>query len=264
MPLPDAPNTSPRIYTLLQNTDLENVTYANIASLGNPITAEELNEDELRRLVLVNVARMCIAGEWNGLLTAASGGASVVFPKAAMGSGFDQWQITNLPPYYGGGSTSTETFTSNYQFYTPFIAPKSGDISEMGIIQGGTVPGSTEYLYGAIYDSDTDNMPDSLLGYATFDISVGGTQYQTSFSATPTLVEGTMYYLAFSRNASTSANFEVWGSRPQRFSMNDAPGGWNTLLTNQVSTGTPPASAPAANSLYTYNQSALCVTVVIT
>jgi hypothetical protein len=73
MPLPDAPNTSPRVYNLLQNTDLENVTYANIASLGNPITAEELNEDELRRLVLVNLARLSVKSEWNGLLTAAGG-----------------------------------------------------------------------------------------------------------------------------------------------------------------------------------------------
>ena len=68
MPLPDAPNKSPRVYTLLQNTDLENVTYANIASLGNPITAEELNEDELRRLVLVNLARLSVKSEWNGLI----------------------------------------------------------------------------------------------------------------------------------------------------------------------------------------------------
>ena len=264
MPLPDAPNTSPRVYTLLQNTDLENVTQANLATLGNPISVEELNEDELRRLVLVNLARLSVKSEWNGLLTAASGGASVVFPKAAMNTGFDQWQITNLPPYYGGGSASTETFQSFYQFYAPFIAPKSGDITEMGIVQGGTVPTGSDELYGAIYDSDADNMPDSLLGYATFDISVGGTQYQTSFSATPTLVEGTMYYLAFSRSASTSANFEVWDSRPQRFSMNDTPGGWNSLLTNQVNTGTPPASAPAANSLRTDNQSSLCMTVVIT
>jgi len=68
MPLPDAPNTSPRVYNLLQNTDLENVTYANLATLGNPISVEELNEDELRRLVLVNLARLTVKGEWDGLI----------------------------------------------------------------------------------------------------------------------------------------------------------------------------------------------------
>ena len=68
MPLPDAPNTSPRVYTLLQNTDLENVTQANLATLGNPISVEELNEDELRRLVLVNLARLTVKGEWDGLI----------------------------------------------------------------------------------------------------------------------------------------------------------------------------------------------------
>jgi len=194
---------------------------------------------------------------------AGGGGPNILFPNAAMTTNYDQWNITNSPPYYAGGTSTTSTFTSNYQFYCPFIAPKSGDVSKMGIVQGGTVPGSTEYLYGAIYDSDSDNMPDSLSGYATFDISVGGTNYQSSFSSTITLVEGTLYWFAWSRSDNTSANFEFW-DRPQRFSMNNAPAGFGCLLTNEVSTSTPPASAPSPASLYTYNQTVLCVSVIIT
>ena len=68
-PLPDA-ERSKRVYTLLQNLDLENVSQANLASVGDPISIEKLNEDELRRLVLVNLARLSVKGEWNGLLTA--------------------------------------------------------------------------------------------------------------------------------------------------------------------------------------------------
>ena len=74
MPLPDANKKSPRVYTNLQNLDLDNVTFANIQATGNPINVEEANEDELRRLVLVNLARLVTAGEWTGLLEAGGGG----------------------------------------------------------------------------------------------------------------------------------------------------------------------------------------------
>ena len=69
MPLPDAPKESPRVYKLLKNQTLDSssTTQANIASVGDPRSVEELNEDELRRLVLVNLARLTAKGEWEGL-----------------------------------------------------------------------------------------------------------------------------------------------------------------------------------------------------
>ena len=73
MPLPDANKRSPRVYTNLQNIDLDTITFANVQDTGNPIAIEEMNEDEMRRLVLVNLARLVCAGEWNGLLTAGGG-----------------------------------------------------------------------------------------------------------------------------------------------------------------------------------------------
>jgi len=70
MPLPDAPSQSPRVYKLLKNIDLETLAADDddMILTGNPISIEILNEDELRRLVLVQLARMCVKGEWNGLL----------------------------------------------------------------------------------------------------------------------------------------------------------------------------------------------------
>ena len=56
------------MYKLFKNTTLENVTNDNIALVGDPITIEMLNEDELRRLVLVQLARLSVKQEWNGLL----------------------------------------------------------------------------------------------------------------------------------------------------------------------------------------------------
>ena len=68
MPLPDAPAQSPRVYKLLKNTTLENLTNADITSVADPISIEMLNEDELRRLLLVQLARLTVKQEWNGLL----------------------------------------------------------------------------------------------------------------------------------------------------------------------------------------------------
>ena len=70
MPLPDAPVESPRVYKLLKNLDLENLAGDDDEMIltGNPISIEMLNEDELRHLVLVQLARLCVKSEWNGLL----------------------------------------------------------------------------------------------------------------------------------------------------------------------------------------------------
>ena len=68
MPLPDAPAESPRVYKLLKNTLLENLTNDDITLIGDPISIEMLNEDELRRLILVQLARLTVNQEWDGLL----------------------------------------------------------------------------------------------------------------------------------------------------------------------------------------------------
>ena len=70
MPLPDAPAESPRVYKLLKNIDLQTLAADDddMILTGNPISIEMLNEDELRRLILVQLARLCGKGEWNGLL----------------------------------------------------------------------------------------------------------------------------------------------------------------------------------------------------
>ena len=59
---------SPRVYKLLKNIDLENVTNAQVTSVGNPITIEELNREECIRLIIVNLARLSVKQEWDGLL----------------------------------------------------------------------------------------------------------------------------------------------------------------------------------------------------
>jgi len=46
MPLPNVQAQSPRVYKLLKNTDLENLTADNLADVADPISIEMLNEDE--------------------------------------------------------------------------------------------------------------------------------------------------------------------------------------------------------------------------
>ena len=69
MPLPNASKKSPRVYTLLQNQQLGNVTFDTMKVVGKTINIEELNEDELRRLILINLARLTVNAEWDGLLS---------------------------------------------------------------------------------------------------------------------------------------------------------------------------------------------------
>ena len=75
MPLPDTNNWSSRIYELLKETDLENLSYAQFQAVAEKLFIEPENEDEMRRLVLVQLARMAVRGDWDGFLSGGSGGA---------------------------------------------------------------------------------------------------------------------------------------------------------------------------------------------
>jgi len=254
MPLPDADKRSPRVYTNLQNTDLDSVTFANIQATGNPIAIEDMNEDEMRRLVLVNLARLVCAGEWSGLLTAGGGGSgSPAMPKADMLAYYNTWDLTNMPPYGANGATSTGiNMNFVYQVYFPFYAPRDGSIDQLTIRQGTGVPGSTEYLYVSIYDSDDDNMPQTMLGYATYDISVGGTQTDTSLSANPSLTGGDLYWVSWNRSATTSANFYAWSGVGPLWGPQISVSGDHQYMTDLATYNSAPVDAPAASTMRTY------------
>jgi len=59
---------SPRVYKLLKTTDLDSLTDDDLILTGNPITVEELNREELIRLIIVQLARLSVKQEWDGLL----------------------------------------------------------------------------------------------------------------------------------------------------------------------------------------------------
>jgi hypothetical protein len=72
MPLPDAVSREARVYALLKGQTLQNLTGQLAAGeflpeAGNPITIENVNEDELRRLVLLKLAIESVRADWVGL-----------------------------------------------------------------------------------------------------------------------------------------------------------------------------------------------------
>ena len=205
MPLPDAIKRSPRVYTNLQNIDLDTVTFANVQDTGNPIAIEEMNEDEMRRLVLVNLARLVCAGEWNGLLTAASGGnnfnVNLVSSELVTNN---VYQVAMQAPW-GSSDTGTDSLTVNSPQYYPFIAPETGNVTSMMINISSA--GADDLLVG-IY-SDDDGLPNELQGYATFDASSTGSASQTSFSSIPALTVGTQYWVGWVRSSANNLTYYV-------------------------------------------------------
>jgi len=203
MPLPDANKKSPRVYTNLQNIDLDTVTFANIQSTGNPIAVEEMNEDEMRRLVLVNLARLVCAGEWSGLLTAASGGLSSVLSALDIASteigGDGTWD--NYPlSVDAGGQTTTGIASPQAPYFFPFVVTKAGSIDEIKGYVGSAAAGKN--ILVGIYDS-TGGVPVNLLSTTTLDVgSTGATSANPD--TTTTFEVGVQYFMAFVEDTSSN------------------------------------------------------------
>jgi len=193
---------SKRVFPLLQNLDLNAVTFGQIQGVGDPITIEDMNEQEMVDLIIVNLARLCCVSEWTGLLEAGGGGAAIELPNIGASSE-TMYLISNSPIW---GSTTAATTQSvgvqNKATAFPFIAPKSGAITAI-LIQVASAYSSNAYV--AIYDTTDDNTPGDLMGYATVSTSSTGQIEQTSISATVTLVAGTMYYFSLSIDGAGSS-----------------------------------------------------------
>ena len=187
---------SKRVFPLLQNLDLDTVTFANVQGVGDSITIEDMNEQELQDLVLVNLARLVVSGEWTGLLEAGGGsGVESVIPGASITSGYDRHMVSKYP-ITGSTIAAQDTIpATNYSQSAPFIAPESGVVDEIGVVVS---TGHANTLRIGIY-SDEGLAPNELLGYADIDTASAAAVYQTSWSSTVTLVRGTVYHLMWVR-----------------------------------------------------------------
>jgi len=225
MPLPDAIKKSPRVYTLLQNLDLENLSADDLAEVGDPIAIEEANEDELRRLCLVAFARMVTKGSFDGWLS--GGGDAFTWQNTAdynvaSGYGGKFWNIAIQAPIVSSGNTSTVNHTSEYQFYNPFVAPFTGAPSACNI--NVTVATTSQNLYVGFY-SGTNGIPATMLGYATISTDSTGVQRVTSFTEASTgsltFTAGQMYYYSINKSGTddpTLSYVNISGAMGQVFS----------------------------------------------
>ena len=246
MSLPDA-TRSDRIYPLLQNLDLENLAFATLQGTGETLNIEEMNEDELRRLVLVNLARLSVKGEWDGLLTAASAGSFNV--ELTSGDDIEATyalnRIDSTPPF--GMNTGNSGVTSrNEPMFFPFIAAESSTVDSIVVNISGAA-GSPCNAVVAIY-SDNNGVPQTKLGSdATFDATSTGQVAQTSVG-TITLVRGTQYWVGWTRSASVSYTW-MSGSTvaPWMGPTENISSGWIVLWIASGSDNTLPASITATD-----------------
>ena len=101
------PFPSRRVFKLL--------TFGNVESAGNPIYIEDLNRQELFDLVLVNFARLCVDGEWDGLLTAGASFVQAEYVTLATEAGLTEERVLTAGSgisLVDGGAGSTLTISS--------------------------------------------------------------------------------------------------------------------------------------------------------
>jgi len=198
---------SKRVFPLLQNLDLDTVTFAQIASTGDPISIEDMNEQEMLDLIIVNLARLCVKSEWTGLLEAGGGGGfSEVLPNLGSTDG-DQYDISFAPPWNGTVVTSQNVSGLTKPHSFPFIAPATGTVSAIGIYVASASAGDD--IYVGIYSQDTNFLPSTRLGYATISLGSTGSIYQTSLTGTVSLTAGTQYWFSVGLAQSSTATLRA-------------------------------------------------------
>jgi len=200
MPLPDAIKRSPRVYTLLQNQDLENVSADTLADVADPIAIEEQNEDELRRICLVAFARMVTKGSFDGWLS--GGGTQYALEP------IDASQLTTynyFVPWGRDRSLSSSAASANMEdkaVFRRFIAPLTGTMGDMIVRTEATNSGKDDCKV-AIY-STTNGLPGTRIGDISIDVNGGAALYTSSSWATaPDLTIGETYWIGMVPEGST-------------------------------------------------------------
>jgi len=195
MPLPDA-DPDKRMYKLLKNIDLENLTYAQFQSTAQTVFAEPESEDTLRRIVLIQLSRMAVAGPWDGLT---SSGGSVQYAFDPIDASLMPATFTRFSPQDVYRLQSTTTATSDVEakaLFLRFVAPKTGTIGQITIRTGQTNTSKEDVKIG-VYSS-SGGLPTTRIGDIDIDVNGGTALYSSSsWSTAPPIVAGTTYWIGF-------------------------------------------------------------------
>ncbi len=183
---------SRRVFPLLQNLDLDTVTFAQVQSTGDPITIEDMNEQEMVDLIIVNLARLVVAGEWDGLLEAGGGATAPMLAVAPPSASYDY----DLSGQSQGSQAANVAFPEDTMYLIPFSIPATTSANDLQFsIASGTFAGT---FYAAIYTCDlSTNLPSAKMESISASISSTGDKTLT-FGAGPSLAANTILYAAIS------------------------------------------------------------------
>jgi len=201
---------SKRVFPLLQNLDLDSVTFDQLQSTGDPITLEDMNVQELEDLLLVQFSRLAVKSEWTGLLEAGAGAATAL--PGVVGS-YHYFNMADAAPYAVGPNTvvTADPTASDDAFGYIFQAFSSGTLDELGVY----FSNDGSFIIG-IYEMDDDGLPSTLVGKGTVTNASGGASaiYQSTITGSGggsagALTKGTNYWVFFIR-ATASSNVAVY------------------------------------------------------
>jgi len=189
-----------RVFPLLQNLDLDSVTFSQLQSVGNPISIEDMNEQEMLDLIVVNLARLCVSGEWTGLLEA--GGTQYALEP------IDASQLTTynyFQPWSRDRTLNDAAASANMEtkaVFQRFVAPLTGTIGDITIRTSATNTGKDDCKI-AFY-STTNGLPGTRIGNISIDVNGGsGLHTSSSWTTAPDLTIGLTYWIAFVPEGST-------------------------------------------------------------
>ena len=189
--------------------------------------------------------------------TAASGGGGGMAPfvATAMATAYDTFLATAAAPY-PNNILSSDNQTVNYDtpFYQPFVCPADMDIVniQISVISSAAATNCDVAIYSA--DAATGS-PSTKLTTATFDVSSTG--YKTTvLGSSESLTAGTLYYLAYVRDASN--NFVLRSHPGEAIATGFVTGidSFNTPIIKETGTDNAlPATTTTTNleSKYDYN-----------
>lgn len=241
---------SKRVFPLLQNLDLDNVTFDQVQGVGDPISIEDMNEQEMIDLIIVNLARLAVAGEWTGLLEAGGGG----WTPSSPGSVTDGGHV--LAPVGIAPDTHNDPPLAGSIFAVPFICPTGGLSLTTSATVGCTISVATAAtsatILVGIYDASATYSPDTLLAQASFDASTTGSK-TNSWDTAVTLEAGTLYWAAILRPNGESGTVDLECARNTASPMigrKDSGFEYNCIAHATTTSTTLPASWTGADAPY--------------
>tara|TARA_Y100001937_G_scaffold46527_1_gene65295 strand:+ start:7751 stop:9277 length:1527 start_codon:yes stop_codon:yes gene_type:complete len=196
----------------------------------------------------------------------ASGGGSNDFDLQMIKSGVissnDRHMLNKLPGWGSTGNSWQSRSNQDNPLFRPFIAPMTGNVTEIGINCSTADSTGTTKITVAIYN-DNEGVPYQKLGSIDIPCTSTGAQYVTSGFGTISLTRGTQFWWGFCRNNTTN----TVGVRS--LSQGDHPwlGPWNAIthvenyqvsLRLNSSANTMPSTITPSNLQGFYNNTLMC------